>query len=92
MVVFYSIKKQVLKLTNPFNPTTTLSFQSPYNSNINISIYDIKGNKIVTLLNEFKQAGKYLINWDATKYASGTYIAKMTTQEHMYNQKLMLIK
>ena len=45
-----------------------------------------------TLLNEFKHAGKYSINWDATNHASGIYIAKMTTQEYMHDQKLMLIK
>ena len=77
---------------NPFNPTTTISFQLSHNTNMNISIYDIKGNKITTLLNEFKHAGKHSINWDATNHASGIYIAKMITQEYMHVQKLMLIK
>ena len=82
---------------NPFNPTTTISFGLPKECNVEISIFDLRGQKIETLVNEFAQAGKYSINWDAAHIASGVYFVHFIAsgENTMYVsqiQKLMLVK
>ena len=69
----------------------------PKECNVEISIFDLRGQKIETLVNEFAQAGKYSINWDAAHIASGVYFVHFIAsgENTMYVsqiQKLMLVK
>ena len=82
---------------NPFNPTTTINFGVPLESHIEVSIFDLRGQKIETLVNKFSQPGNYSISWDAKYIASGVYFIHFTASygNTLYVsqiQKLMLMK
>ncbi|MEO8232826.1 MAG: T9SS type A sorting domain-containing protein, partial [Ignavibacteriota bacterium] len=77
---------------NPFNPTTKISWQSPVSSWQTLKVYDMLGNEITTLVNEFRPAGSYEIEFDASKLSSGMYIYKLTAEKFTSSQKLVLIK
>ncbi|MDP7465166.1 MAG: T9SS type A sorting domain-containing protein, partial [Candidatus Marinimicrobia bacterium] len=77
---------------NPFNPTTTLSFAIPIDSEVSLSVYNLQGREVSTLINTNMDAGYHSIVWDANSYASGVYFVKMMAGEYISTQKLMLIK
>jgi hypothetical protein len=78
---------------NPFNPTTTLSFAIPIDSEVSVSIYNLQGREVSTLIDaNIMDAGYHSVVWDANSYASGVYFVKMVAGEYMNTQKLMLIK
>jgi hypothetical protein len=77
---------------NPFNPTTTLSFAIPVDSEVILSIYNLQGRQVSTLVNGNMAAGYHSVVWNADRYSSGVYIVKMMTSEFTKTQKLMLMK
>lgn len=77
---------------NPFNPTTNIRFDIPTASNITLKVYDIIGNEIATLVNEFKNPGKYLIQFDASKLSSGVYFYRIQADNFINTKKLLLLK
>jgi len=78
---------------NPFNPTTTISYQLPAISKVDISIYNLLGQKVATLVSKKQQAGTYKIEWDASGFASGLYFYKLVTDENfVQSRKLILLK
>jgi len=78
---------------NPFNPTTTISYQLPSISKINLSIYNILGQKLTTLVAEKQPAGSYKAVWDASGIASGVYFYRLETQQGLVEtRKLVLLK
>ena len=77
---------------NPFNPTTTLSFAIPIDSEVFLSVYNLQGREVSTLIDANMDAGYHSIVWDANSYASGVYFVKMVAGEFVNTQKLMLIK
>jgi len=77
---------------NPFNPTTTLSFAIPIESDVYLSIYNLQGREVSTLIDANMDAGYHSIVWDANSYASGVYFVKMVAGEFVNTQKLMLVK
>jgi len=62
---------------NPFNPSTKISYQLPEASNVNITVYDILGNEVAQLVNDNQQAGYYTAQFNASRFASGVYIARL---------------
>jgi hypothetical protein len=77
---------------NPFNPATTIKYDIPSNTYVKISVYDILGKLVSTLVNKDMQAGRYEATWDATNFASGTYIYKLETKNFTDVKKMILIK
>jgi Periplasmic copper-binding protein (NosD)/Secretion system C-terminal sorting domain len=77
---------------NPFNPSTTINFQLSELSLVDLKIYDINGKLIETLYNNWADAGKYAINWNAKGQASGVYVLSMTAGNEFRSQKLLLLK
>jgi len=77
---------------NPFNPVTTISFSLKEEQNVNISVYNIKGQKVAVLLNDTCEPGKHAIQWDADKYSSGIYFLQMKTADYQEISKLLLLK
>ena len=77
---------------NPFNPTTTLSFAIPIDSEVSLSIYNLQGREVVSLINGNMDAGYHSVIWNANAYASGVYFVKMVAGDFVNTQKLMLIK
>ncbi len=77
---------------NPFNPVTNIAFDIPKYNHVRLEIYDISGKKIDELVNQNLNAGHYQVQWDASKYSSGTYISKLTTQDFSATSKMLMIK
>ena len=77
---------------NPFNPQTTLRFTMPYADNILLSIYDINGKLVDVLIDEHFSAGKHSYKWNASNYASGVYVCKLSFAGSSQVQKLVLMK
>ena len=82
---------------NPFNPSTTISFQLPKVSNVKISVFDLLGNEVDVLLNERKSSGKYNIQWHGidrfgNSLSSGTYFVVLEAFNTRKTQKLLFIK
>lgn len=77
---------------NPFNPATVISYDLATSSRVNISVYDILGRKITTLIDKFQNAGNYQVNWDASELSSGVYIYKINAGDFTQSRQMMLIK
>jgi predicted lactoylglutathione lyase len=82
---------------NPFNPGTTIQYQLPKISQVKLSIYNILGQWIVTLVNKRQQAGFYSVNWDGKddrrlNVASGIYLYRLETEEFVKVRKLSLVR
>ena len=77
---------------NPFNPSTTIKYQLPQDGLVTITIYDVLGSEITTLVNEQKAAGKYVVNFDASSLSSGVYIYKIQAGNFINSKKMILIK
>ncbi len=78
---------------NPFNPVTNIFFNVGATSNINISVYDVRGRDMGTLLNESKPAGRYSVEFNATNMPSGVYFYKMTIDgTQTIEKKMVLVK
>jgi carboxypeptidase T len=77
---------------NPFNPSTSIKFQLPKSEFVTITIFDMLGRKVASLVNEQKEAGYYDIKFDGTNYASGMYFYKMEAGNFTDTKKMILIK
>lgn len=76
---------------NPFNPTTSISFSLNNPCNIKLSVYDIMGRQIVTLVNGARTAGMHTINFDGSKVASGIYYYTLEANGEIVGKKSMLL-
>lgn len=77
---------------NPFNPSTTIDFTLPEQSNAKIVIYDALGNQVDVIADGVKAAGKYSVKWNASNYASGIYFYKLEAGNFVKVQKMILMK
>jgi hypothetical protein len=77
---------------NPFNPGTVISYQLPVNSDVLLKIFDVLGSEIATLVDEYKPAGKYEVEFDASRLASGIYFYKLQAGDYTSVKKMILIK
>ena len=77
---------------NPFNPTTQIKYGLPKDDNINISVYNLLGQKVVTLFDGEQNAGEHSISWDAEDFPSGVYFARLISGEKAENIKMVLMK
>ena len=78
---------------NPFNPTTTISYKLLAFSRVDLSIYNLLGQKVATLVSAKQPAGKYEVQWDATGFASGVYLYKLDTDNGFsQTRKLVLLR
>ena len=77
---------------NPFNPTTKIRYEITKTIHIKLSIINILGQKITTLLNEEKQPGNYVVEFNASNLSSGVYIAVLETMEARKTKAMLLIK
>lgn len=77
---------------NPFNPTTKIVFTMPKAGNVDLKVYDVLGKEVTTLVNEFKQAGKYSVDFNGTNLASGVYFYKIVAGDFTATKKMSLIK
>jgi hypothetical protein len=78
---------------NPFNPLTAIGYQLSAISEVDLSIYNLLGQKVATLVNRRQPAGYHQVDWNASGFASGVYYYRLSTNAGFVNtKKLMLIK
>ena len=77
---------------NPFNPSTKITWQSPVSGWQTLKVYDVLGNEVATLVDEYKQAGKYETNFDGGKLTSGVYFYTIKAGEFSQTKKMILLK
>jgi len=77
---------------NPFNPSTTISFEIPKKDWVKISVFDVNGKIVETLLNKEMVSGKHDVNWSPKSYSSGVYIYKLEAGEYAETKTMILIK
>ena len=77
---------------NPFNPSTLIKYNIGKDSHVNLTIYNALGQKVETLVNEFKPAGQYEIKFNASGYSSGIYIARIESGGLSKMIKMSLLK
>lgn len=89
---------------NPFNPTTTIVFTLPFlgtngaegregvGSFVSLKVYDLLGRELATLVNEEKVPGAYMVTWNASGFASGGYIYRLTAGRYVDAKRLLLLK
>ncbi len=87
-----SNKIELSNYPNPFNPTTTINYTLPKDAKVLIKVYDILGREIETLVNDFKTAGKYSVNFNAGNLASGLYFYSITAGNFHQTKKMILTK
>jgi hypothetical protein len=77
---------------NPFNPTTTLSFELPSAQLATLQVFDTNGRLIETLADGVVSAGTHRLSWNASRFASGVYVVRLRTAGSVLTRKMMLLK
>ena len=81
---------------NPFNPITMINYELPITNYVDLSIYNLLGQKVATLVDKKQAAGHYQVQWDASGLASGIYIYQLKvwgqSQNMVLSKKLILLK
>jgi hypothetical protein len=77
---------------NPFNPATKIIWQSPVDGRQTLKVYDVLGNEVATLKDEYKPAGVYEVVFDARQLSSGIYFYVLTTDGFVQSKKMLLLK
>lgn len=77
---------------NPFNPSTTIKFSIPEAGFVTIKVYDILGREVALLVNEFKQAGTYSVQFNGSEHSSGVYICEINAGTFSKSFKMVLSK
>ena len=81
---------------NPFNPVTAIGYQLSALSQVELSIYNLLGQKVATLVAKKQAAGRYQVDWDASGFASGVYVYRLSARSKAHSgikgRKLVLMK
>lgn len=77
---------------NPFNPSTTISYSLSNAGNVKLTVYNSIGSKIATLVNEYKSAGKYSVQFNGNNLASGIYLYRLESGNYSTVKKLIVLK
>ena len=82
---------------NPFNPFTKISYNISENTDVTLSIYDMRGRMIKSLVKKNQTAGRYLVEWNATddygnNVGAGVYIYQLRSGNKTFSQKMILMK
>jgi photosystem II stability/assembly factor-like uncharacterized protein len=77
---------------NPFNPITMINYKLPMTSDVELSIYNLLGQKVATLVDEKQNAGDYQLEWDASGFASGIYYYQLISGDYRDVKKMILLR
>ncbi|MCZ7609096.1 MAG: CotH kinase family protein [Ignavibacterium sp.] len=77
---------------NPFNPATNIKYAIDNKQFVTLKVYDVLGNEVATLIDEYKPAGNHNVIFDASKFSSGVYFYQLKTGEFIQTRKMILNK
>ena len=77
---------------NPFNSKSIIKYRLPIATHVSLKIYTMKGRLLSTLVDSYKQAGEYKVNWDSSRWGAGVYYIKLSTKNNAVIQKAIIIK
>ncbi|MBK6765709.1 MAG: T9SS type A sorting domain-containing protein [bacterium] len=77
---------------NPFNPTTTIDFSTPITGLVTMTVFDVLGRQVATLINDNLAAGSYTTSWNAAGLPSGMYMYRLTVNEQSIVNRMLLLK
>jgi hypothetical protein len=78
---------------NPFNPATTIAFDIPAPSSVTIVVYNLLGQEVAAILRDAEYSpGRYTVNFDASRLASGAYLYRMTAKEFSAVKRMLIVK
>ena len=77
---------------NPFNPTTSIEYVIPQVGFVNLSVFNLLGERVAELVNEIMESGNHTIVFDASRLSSGTYIYTLSVNGNVVTKKMTLIK
>jgi hypothetical protein len=77
---------------NPFNPTTQISYGLPTDGHVRLEIYNLLGQKVATLVDEYQRAGLKTLDWNAADLASGVYFFRLTADDFTATRKMLLMR
>lgn len=77
---------------NPFNPTTTINFALAEAGNVSVEVYNVAGQKVDTIVNEFMNAGSQSVVWNASDFSAGVYFYTVKSDDYSKTIKMTLIK
>jgi len=90
-------KLRISNYPNPFNPTTTISFNLPSDSDVSVGVYNVKGQKVKTLLNEKSTQGQHEVIWNGLNdnnkpVSSGVYLYRVKADNQESVKRMILLK
>jgi hypothetical protein len=77
---------------NPFNPSTSIQYAISSGQFITLKVYDVLGNEVSVLVNEYRTTGSYEVNFDASKLSSGVYYYQLRAGSLVQTKKMILVK
>ena len=77
---------------NPFNPTTKIRIGLPNAGKVKLEVFNVLGQKVATVFDEYKTAGYHIINFDASNFASGIYFYRIESKKFIKVRKMILMK
>ncbi len=77
---------------NPFNPTTMIKYNLPEKANVELKVYDLTGQEVMTLVNQFQEAGQHFLNFNAAGLSSGVYFYRIKAGEFFAQKKMIVLK
>lgn len=77
---------------NPFNPTTNIIYDIPTQSHVTLSVFDVLGHEVTTIVNEVQSAGRYKAVLDASRLASGVYFYRIQAGSYVQTRKMTVVK
>ncbi len=77
---------------NPFNPTTTIAYSIPARTHVTLTVYNMLGQKVETLLDAVQDAGNHGVNFNASRLASGVYFYRLTSGNYVSTKRMLMIK
>jgi hypothetical protein len=77
---------------NPFNPSTKINFEMAKEGNVSVKVFDYTGKEVATLVNGYRNAGFYTVNFNAANLSSGIYFYRMETSNFTKVMKMSLVK
>jgi len=77
---------------NPFNPATQIIYSLPEAGHVEVSVYNIRGERVATLVNERQASGSHTVVWNAEKFGSGVYFIRMQAGGIARMKKCLFVK